>query len=129
MYRKNIAISVDIDVKTITGNQTLLYRVFSNMIENAIKYNHKNGMVEVRGQVKNGATHITITDSGIGIPNDQLHYIFGPFYRVDHSRARGLGGSGLGLSIVRTIVEKHHGKVNVQSTLNVGTTFEIILPI
>lgn len=99
------------------------------MIENAIKYNHKNGMVEVRGQVKNGATHITITDSGIGIPNDQLHYIFEPFYRVDHSRARELGGSGLGLSIVRTIVEKHHGKVNVQSTLNVGTTFEIILPI
>lgn len=126
---KNIAISVDIDVKTITGNQTLLYRVFSNMIENAIKYNHKNGMVEVRGQVKNGATHITITDSGIGIPNDQLHYIFEPFYRVDHSRARELGGSGLGLSIVRTIIEKHHGKVNVQSTLNVGTTFEIILPI
>ncbi|XKO55217.1 sensor histidine kinase [Lysinibacillus fusiformis] len=126
---KNITISVNIDVETIKGNQTLLYRVFYNMIENAIKYNHKNGMIEVRGRVKNGATHISIEDSGIGIPKDQLHYIFEPFYRVDHSRARELGGSGLGLSIVRTIVEKHQGKINVNSTLNVGTRFEVILPL
>ncbi|MFJ7922388.1 sensor histidine kinase [Lysinibacillus fusiformis] len=125
---KSITISVDMDVKTITGNQTLLYRVFFNMIENAIKYNHKNGIVEIHGRVSNRAAHISITDSGIGIPKDQLHYIFEPFYRVDHSRARGLGGSGLGLSIVRTIVEKHQGKINVNSTLNVGTTFEVVLP-
>lgn len=125
---KNLTISVDIDVETIKGNQTLLYRVFYNLIENAIKYNHENGIIEVQGHVKNSATHISIADSGIGIPKDQLHYIFEPFYRIDHSRARELGGSGLGLSIVRTIVEKHQGKINVSSTLNVGTIFEVILP-
>lgn len=125
---KNLTISVDIDVETIKGNQTLLYRVFYNLIENAIKYNHENGIIEVQGYVKNSATHISIADSGIGIPKDQLHCIFEPFYRVDHSRARELGGSGLGLSIVRTIVEKHQGKINVSSTLNVGTIFEVILP-
>lgn len=125
---KNLTISVDIDVETIKGNQTLLYRVFYNLIENAIKYNHENGIIEVQGHVKNSATHISIADSGIGIPKDQLHYIFEPFYRIDYSRARELGGSGLGLSIVRTIVEKHQGKINVSSTLNVGTIFEVILP-
>ncbi|MFE4896018.1 sensor histidine kinase [Peribacillus butanolivorans] len=125
---KNTNIYLDICNENIIGNQTLLYRVFFNLIENAVKYNHNNGTVRVIARVNDDNITISISDTGIGIPKEVLPLIFEPFYRVDKSRTRQLGGSGLGLSIVKTIVEKHKGTISVKSTLNVGTTFEVNLP-
>ncbi|QDQ00316.1 HAMP domain-containing histidine kinase [Lysinibacillus fusiformis] len=125
---KTTTIYLDICEETIIGNQTLIYRVFYNLIENALKYNMNNGIVKVIGRPQNKFIHISISDTGIGIPKEAIPYIFEPFFRVDQSRARKLGGTGLGLSIVRTIIEKHKGTISVKSTVNVGTTFEVKLP-
>jgi signal transduction histidine kinase len=125
---KNIKICLDIFEGNIRGNQTLIYRVFYNLIENGLKYNKNNGTVNVIARDQNEFIHISISDTGIGIPKEAIPYIFEPFYRADLSRARKLGGTGLGLSIVRTIIEKHKGSISVKSIVNVGTTFEVKLP-
>lgn len=126
--KKNTNIHLDICNEKIRGNQTLLYRVFFNLIENAVKFNDNNGTVTVGTSVHDEVMIITISDTGLGIPKESLPLIFEPFYRVDQSRTRQLGGSGLGLSIVKTIVEKHKGTISVNSIVNVGTTFEVNLP-
>ncbi|MFJ7736955.1 sensor histidine kinase [Lysinibacillus sp. NPDC097287] len=125
---KNTNIHVDICNEKIRGNPTLLYRVFFNLIENAVKFNDTHGTVTVGTSVHDDVLTITISDTGMGIPKKALSMIFEPFYRVDKSRTRQLGGSGLGLSIVKTIVEKHKGTISVNSILHVGTTFEVNLP-
>ncbi|WP_459500675.1 sensor histidine kinase [Bacillus sp. C1] len=126
---KDTNISLDICDASMIGSKTLLYRAFSNLIENAIKYNHNGGTVKVIVSVHNEIIRISISDTGIGIPQEEIPFIFEPFYRVEKSRTRQLGGSGLGLSIVRTIIEKHKGTVQVESTMNVGTTFEVNVPV
>lgn len=109
------------------GNQVLIYRVLFNLIENAIKYNQAGGKVTVTGMMTdNKLVQITIADNGIGMQQEELNHIFEPFYRVDKSRSRDMGGSGLGLSIVKKIVEKHNGAIKVSSKQGVGTTFVLI---
>ncbi|ADL41616.1 integral membrane sensor signal transduction histidine kinase [Caldicellulosiruptor obsidiansis OB47] len=110
----------------IEGDQTLLTRLFINLIENAIKYNKKGGWVKTKVEELEHQIKITIEDSGIGIPEEDLPFIFNRFYRVD--KARTTEGIGLGLSIVDWIVKIHKGRINVTSKIGIGSCFEIILP-
>ncbi|WP_070043152.1 sensor histidine kinase [Robinsoniella peoriensis] len=125
---KNIYITVSGEAPILTGNKNLLHRAFYNVIENAVKYNVENGMVEITISTREGNTAITIKDHGIGIPIEMQPLIFEPFFRVDKSRSRKMGGAGLGLSIVKSIIEKHNGTISVSDHQGGGTIFEILLP-
>ena len=113
---KNIKTSIDGNT-VINGDKNLLERAFFNLIQNAIKYNKENGEIRI---ISCDST-ITIEDTGIGIPGDHIPQIFDPFYCVDKSRSRGLGGNGLGLSIAKQIFNKHNMKITVSSELDNGT--------
>ena len=113
---KNINVSIEGSL-VIKGDKTLLERAFFNIIENAVKYNRENGEIKITAHDKT----ICIEDSGIGIPDDSISHIFDPFYCVDKSRSRSLGGSGLGLGIAKQIFDKHGMKITVSSHLNEGT--------
>lgn len=124
---KNITLSLDCDDSTLFGNIDLLYRAFYNIIENGIKYNVNNGFVQIIVTKKsNNEIQILIKDGGIGISSAMKSHIFEPFYRVDKSRSRDIGGVGLGLSIVDSIVKKHNGKITVLDNDNCGTCFQFI---
>ncbi|WP_152398704.1 sensor histidine kinase [Paenibacillus cellulositrophicus] len=110
------------------GEQALLQRAFFNLVENAVKYNKRNGEVVVTSAQHDDFDVIIIRDTGIGIPEDELENIFEPLYRVDTSRSRELGGSGLGLSIVKTIIEKHNGNVFIQSEIGSFSEVTVMLP-
>lgn len=113
----------------IKGNSVLVYRVLFNLIENAIKYNKVGGKVTITSTVSQAeVVSITVADNGIGMIPEEITRIFEPFYRVDKSRSREMGGSGLGLSIVKKIIDKHNGKIYVNSMPNWGTTFTIQFP-
>lgn len=106
-----------------------LYQIIFNLIENGIKYNQHNGRLEI-SLYRNGDTAILrISDTGVGIPKDSIAHIFERFYRVDKARSRSTGGSGLGLSIVRSIVERNNGMISVMSELNKGTEFKLEFPV
>ncbi|ATW28669.1 hypothetical protein DCMF_16460 [Candidatus Formimonas warabiya] len=112
-------------LKTVCGNQVLLYRACFNLVENAVKYNQEGGKILIETKAEEKAGQIMIADTGNGIPADELEQIFEPFYRVNKSRSRKAGGAGLGLSIVKTVIEKHGGKISVDSTLGQGSVFTI----
>ena len=124
----NIRIDNHVGNITLHGDKGLLNRAFSNLIHNAVKYNRPGGTVEILAAQIDDTIVISILDTGIGISSDQIDKIFSPFYCVDKSRSRELGGSGLGLSIVKSIVDKHGGIVRVQSTLGTSTTVTVTLP-
>ena len=104
-------------------------QVLINLVDNAIKCNRPAGTVTLKVEVQEQSIHAQIVDTGIGIPDIDLPRIFNRFFRVDKSRSRVTGGTGLGLSIVKDIIEAHQGQIEVESTLNVGTTFHIYLPL
>lgn len=112
---------------TVQGNRSLLHRAFYNLIENAIKYNLDNGSVDITLAIKDGCKVVTIADSGIGIPQEMRDLIFEPFFRVDKSRSRQMGGAGLGLSMVKSIIDQHHGEIIVTESKNGGSSFQITL--
>ena len=105
-----------------------LYQIIFNLIENGIKYNTPEGSLTVSVHRNEDNAILTVTDTGCGIPEESLIHIFERFYRVDKARSRKSGGSGLGLSIVRNMVERNHGTITVSSTINVGTTFTVTFP-
>lgn len=113
---------------TVLGNSTLLERAVCNLIENAIKYNRPNGTVTVETTAAERCVKIHVTDEGIGIPVELQEQIFEPFFRVDRSRSRQLGGSGLGLSLVRAIAELHHGTISVEPAPGQGSRFVLTIP-
>src|SRR5579863_7156950 len=113
----------------IPGNETLLARVFSNLIENGINYNLSGGEVSVTIDSKDCWAVVNIADTGIGITPEAQTHIFDRFYRADSSRSRHNGGAGLGLSLVTAIVQQHGGQVGVTSTPNAGSTFTVLLPL
>ncbi len=113
----------------IPGNETLLARVFSNLIENGINYNLAGGDVSVMIDRKEDWAVVNIADTGVGIAPETQTHIFDRFYRVDSSRSRYNGGTGLGLSLVTAIVQQHGGQVGVTSTPNAGSTFTVLLPL
>ncbi|WP_457569397.1 sensor histidine kinase [Desulfurobacterium sp.] len=112
----------------VTGDERLFYFVFRNLIDNAIKYNHEGGKVEIKYSTLPKEQVISVCDTGPGIPKSHLPFIFERFYRVDKSRSRKLGGTGLGLSIVKLAVEKLNGKVDVESEVGKGTCFKVYFP-
>ncbi|MFJ7890482.1 sensor histidine kinase [Lysinibacillus xylanilyticus] len=124
---KDVKFNLDCDDSVVYGNTDLLYRAFYNLIENSIKYNIDGGKVMIKVKPDKKQIIIEIKDTGIGIPDEEKKNIFEPFYRVDKSRSRELGGSGLGLSIVQNIITKHNGNIVVTDNENGGTCFEIIL--
>lgn len=131
LYTFAISKCVDINIENskvnVLGNHDLLYRAFYNIIENAIKYNTKDGKIDVKIISNKNSCSVKIADTGIGIPDDMKMDIFEPFFRVDKSRSREIGGAGLGLSIVKSIIEKHSGTIAVESNEAMGTTFIITL--
>lgn len=109
------------------GNEQLLYRAVYNLIENAIKYNKTNGSVIIDFAKNSDLITISISDTGTGIRKEDYEKIFKPFYRIDKSRSRKIGGSGLGLSIVKTIIEQHNGSIDIESSEG-GSEFIIQIP-
>jgi two-component system phosphate regulon sensor histidine kinase PhoR len=113
----------------VMGDKVRLEQAFINLLDNAIKFNRQGGEVRVEaGRVPEGKARITIADTGIGIPSDDLSRIFERFYRVDKARSREMGGTGLGLSIVKHVIGRMGGSVSVESQLGKGSTFTVILP-
>jgi two-component system phosphate regulon sensor histidine kinase PhoR len=99
-----------------------------NLLQNAVNYTPEGGKIAVEARKEEGGIQIEVTDSGIGIPSEDLPRIFERFYRVDKGRSRELGGTGLGLSIVKHIAEAHGGRVSVESKLGQGSRFKVFLP-
>lgn len=124
---KNIVVTVEGTEKDVPGNKSLLHRAFYNLIENAINYNTEYGEVHIRVEDASGQGLVTISDTGIGIPTELQELIFEPFFRVDKSRSRQMGGAGLGLATVRTIIEKHNGSITVGTNEAGGSCFTIQL--
>lgn len=115
-------------VPKVMGDAESLLRLFSNLIENALKYTEEGNSVTVNLKAKDNKIEVAIIDTGIGIPKDGIPRLFDRFYRVDRSRARVRGGSGLGLSIVKAIAELHGGTLNVVSAEGKGSTFTVSIP-
>ena len=111
----------------IRGDREGLTEAFTNIVENAIKYNKPEGSVDISIEEDNDRVIISVTDTGIGIPAEEIPKIFDRFYRVDISRGTTVG-SGLGLSIVKAIIEAHNGKIEVDSAVGKGSTFRVFLP-
>ena len=111
---------------TMTGSDILIYRLVYNLVENAIKYNHSGGQVTVTADRKENHVYLSVEDTGAGIPEELKERVFEPFFRVDKSRSRELGGVGLGLALVREIVRVHDGSITVKSNPSGGTIFEVV---
>ena len=112
---------------TMVGSDILIYRLGYNLVENAIKYNHSGGQVTVTADRKEKHVYLSVEDTGAGIPEELKERVFEPFFRVDKSRSRELGGVGLGLALVREIVRVHDGSITVKSNPSGGTIFEVVL--
>ena len=125
---KNVILESVCDAVTMMGSDILIYRVVYNLVENAIKYNNPGGKVQVTVFSDKEQICIQVMDNGSGIPADMKERVFEPFFRVDKSRSRALGGVGLGLALVREIVRVHDGAIRVLDNSNGGTTFEILFP-
>ena len=112
---------------TMVGSDILIYRLVYNLVENAIKYNHSGGQVTVTADRKEKHVYLSVEDTGTGIPEELKERVFEPFFRVDKSRSRELGGVGLGLALVREIVRVHDGSITVKANPSGGTIFEVVL--
>ena len=126
---RQITIAATLAATMMRGDRERLSQVITNLLTNAIRYNRDGGNVHVTVASENGTAVISVSDTGIGIPADELPYIFDRFYRVDKARSRAEGSSGLGLSISQTIVMAHGGTMAARSTPDVGTTMEVRLPL
>ena len=126
---KNIKLTGKCKKITMVGSDILIYRLVYNLVENAIKYNHSGGQVTVTAYRKEKHVYLSVEDTGNGIPEELRERVFEPFFRVDKSRSRDLGGVGLGLALVREIVRVHDGSITVRSNPSGGTVFDVILPL
>ena len=124
---KNIRLIGNCKDITMVGSDILIYRLVYNLVENAIKYNHSGGQVTVTADRKEKHVYLSVEDTGAGIPEELKERVFEPFFRVDKSRSRELGGVGLGLALVREIVRVHDGSITVKSNPSGGTIFEVVL--
>lgn len=122
---KNIKLIGKCEDATMIGSDILIYRLVYNLVENAIKYNHPLGQVTVTAYQRNKHVYLSIEDTGSGIPKELRERVFEPFFRVDKSRSRELGGVGLGLAFVREIVRVHDGSICIKSGKTGGTIFEV----
>lgn len=122
---KNIKLIGKCEDATMIGSDILIYRLVYNLVENAIKYNHPLGQVTVTAYQRNKHIYLSVEDTGSGIPKELRERVFEPFFRVDKSRSRELGGVGLGLAFVREIVRVHDGSICIKSGKTGGTIFEV----
>ncbi len=129
--KKNITVQKNIEEKlpAIQADQNDITRIISNLLSNAIKYNKENGSIGIKLGSSPNYLILQISDTGIGMKPEERSKLFSEFYRIKNDRTRGISGTGLGLSIVKRIVESYHGKIEVDSQFEVGTTFTINLPI
>lgn len=114
---------------TVKGNANLLYRAIYNLVENAIRYNHKGGSVNITLETEGQERLVTIADTGVGIAPEQRELVFEPFYRVNKSRSREFGGAGIGLSLVKTILKRHGASITVSENDPQGSVFTIRIPL
>ena len=127
--QSKVSFQLDLDPDTpILILEDDLYQIVFNLMENGIKYNQPGGILSVRLYREEDNAVLQVSDTGAGIPEDALSHIFERFYRVDKARSRATGGSGLGLSIVRTIVQRNRGEIQVYSVLGQGSTFTVTFP-
>ena len=136
---QNNMINVQIDIQpkaqseaqnlTVKGNANLLYRAIYNLVENAIRYNHKEGSVNIALETEGQECLVTIADTGVGIAPEQRELVFEPFYRVNKSRSREFGGAGIGLSLVKTILKRHGSSITVSENNPQGSIFTIRIPL
>ena len=122
---KNIKLIGKCEDATMIGSDILIYRLVYNLVENAIKYNHPLGQVTVTAYQRNKHVYLSVEDTGSGIPKELRERVFEPFFRVDKSRSRELGGVGLGLALVHEIVRVHDGSICIKSGKTEGTIFEV----
>jgi len=126
---RRLSLTVDVpDGLVVTADRHQLERAVANLLDNAVKYTPPNGRVSVQAARSNGMVTVSVEDTGIGIPQEEIPRIFERFYRVDKARSRAMGGTGLGLSIVKEIVEGHGGSVHVESQLGKGSRFTLVFP-
>lgn len=126
--KKQISVTVEGPSVVMQADSDKISRIFVNLISNAVKYTPNGGSVKINLSSGNGKVLIRVEDTGVGISQEDLPYIFERFYRTDRSRNSRTGGAGIGLTIVKAITEMHHGKISVQSEVGTGTKFEILLP-
>ncbi|WP_326512028.1 HAMP domain-containing sensor histidine kinase [Clostridium intestinale] len=125
--RKNIKFEIFMDEVEIIGDEGMLNQVWTNLIHNSIKFTEENGQIKIYLSKLQDKVEFKIIDTGIGIDEEEQLHIFERFYKADKARARSIGGNGLGLSIVKRIIEVHKGSIEVQSELGNGSTFTIYL--
>ncbi len=123
---KNVELIGKCKPVTMTGSDILIYRLVYNLVENAIKYNHPEGKVTVTACQKEKKVILSVADTGSGIPGELRERVFEPFFRVDKSRSRELGGVGLGLALVHEIVKAHDGSISIKDNPSGGTVFEVV---
>jgi len=121
-------VNVSDDCSIIRGDEERLREVFDNLLDNAVKYSNRNGIVRLDAMRRDGEIILSVGDGGVGISQEDLSRVFERFYRADKARGRELGGTGLGLSIVKHIAQLHGGRVEADSELGKGTTIRVILP-
>ncbi len=124
----NLLIDINSDNTVIRGDASQIRKMFINLLDNAVKYTNEGGKILISVSSLGQYIKISFSDTGIGIPSEELPFIFERFYRVDKSRTEDTGGSGLGLSICETIAKAHKGTIEVDSKPSSGTTFEVCLP-
>ncbi|MGY0693966.1 HAMP domain-containing sensor histidine kinase [Virgibacillus sp. FSP13] len=126
---KELAIDMEIDdIITIFGDQKLLHQVWMNLLTNAIRYTKSGGMIAIKASVEKSGIRVLFSDTGIGIAKEDIPNLFDRFYKVDKARNRTVVSTGLGLSIVKKIIELHDGTIMVESEPGEGTTFSVLLP-
>ena len=131
MRAKSAEVALTVDVPspfTILADRRRLEQVLVNLVDNGIKFNKSGGTVRITGEVRDGHPRLTVEDTGVGIPSDQLEQVFHRFFRVDKARSRELGGTGLGLAIVKHLMRLHEGRVAVASELGRGSAFTLEFP-
>jgi heavy metal sensor kinase len=128
--QKNIGLNIDLcQETTVMGDKMRLQQLFTNLIDNAVKFTPYGGSIRIRAEKDGDFAKIGVGDTGMGIPEEERENIFKRFYRVDKSRSKEIGGVGLGLSIAEWIAHAHHGKIEVRSEPNQGSTFIVYLPL
>jgi two-component system, OmpR family, sensor histidine kinase CiaH len=128
-FKKNIEVTAEISPIKLIGDKERLKQLFVILLDNALKYTKENGFISIKSTIKNSRAVIDVSDTGIGIPQSDLPYIYDRYYRGDKSRTRHLEGSGLGLSIARWIIESHSGKIRIMSKVGEGTHVLVSLPL
>jgi two-component system, OmpR family, sensor kinase len=130
LLQKPVDVNVkEVDQVQVLGDPDRLKQLLLNLVENGMKYTPRGGKVMVSLSQVNGWAQIVVSDTGVGIPPEDLPFIFDRFYRVDKARNRSQGGSGLGLSIAKWVAQAHGGDIHVESEVNVGSTFTVVLPV